>query len=156
MKKQKDNFIRRRGELFAELFLQELNPFFILSQQVDSSYDFLVGFPNPYGGINNYTVEVKSTECHVGSEYRLNAKQYEILANSNIPALLLVVDVKENKIFYSLVIPYAEKVKSSTIAVPVIEITDAVKKELQQQLQRGPMELHPAMNLQQAERPAHP
>ncbi len=68
--------------------------YFISSQQVDLSYDFLVGFTNPYGGINNYAVEVKTTECHVGSGYRLNAKQYEILANSNIPVILLVIDVK--------------------------------------------------------------
>ncbi|WP_417913276.1 DUF4365 domain-containing protein [Candidatus Electronema sp. TJ] len=147
--------VKRRGEILAELLLQDMEPFFLAKATADVGYDFLAGFPNEEGGINNYAVQVKATEEPVASAVRTDAEQYERLAHSNIPALLLVIDVKQNKLFYSWITPHAGEINNNTVEIPVIEITDAVKKELQQQLQRGPMMLHPAMNLQQAERPAH-
>ena len=45
--------ISRRGELLAELFLQDLHPSFVAKPTADFGYDFFVGFPNTHGGINN-------------------------------------------------------------------------------------------------------
>jgi len=59
--------IGRRGELIAELFLQDLNPSFVAKPTTDFGYDFFVGFPNSDGGINNYAVQVKATERPVPS-----------------------------------------------------------------------------------------
>lgn len=149
--------IERRGELFAELLLQDMEPFFLARAAADVGYDFLAGFPNEDGGINNYAVQVQATEQPVTATVRADAEQYERLAHSNIPALLLVVDVKRNRLFYSWISPdnLQKHSTASSISVPVTELTEVVKEELRRELQRGPMEQHPAMNLQQAERPAH-
>ena len=56
------NLVARRGELMAELFLQELEPAFVAQPVTDFAYDFFIGFSKPDGGINTYAVEVKATE----------------------------------------------------------------------------------------------
>lgn len=94
--------IGRRGELMAELFLQELEPEFVAQATAeDFGFDFLVGFANQHGGINSYPIEVKATEQPVAAEYTMERAVFDRLANSNIPVLLLVVDVKRNKLFFA-------------------------------------------------------
>jgi hypothetical protein len=50
-------------------------------------------------------VQVQATEQPVAAAVHADAEQYERLAYSNIPALLLVVDVKRNRLFYSWISP---------------------------------------------------
>ncbi|MCP4399841.1 MAG: DUF4365 domain-containing protein [bacterium] len=130
------HIIGRRGELLAELFLQDLNPSFVAKPTPDFGYDFFIGFPNANGGINNYAVEVKATERPVPSRFSINTKLYERLANSNIPTLLLVVDVKQNRLFYAWLSPQVIEGhrKARTITIPVTEVDDVVKEKLRQQL----------------------
>lgn len=136
MKQTRSAQIGRRAELIAELFLQDLGPSFVAKPTDDLGYDFLVGFPNNEGGVNSYVVELKATEQPVPLRYPLNAKLYERLVLSNIPAFLLVVDVKQNRVFYSLLFNGTKRHRSRTIRVPLTEANDVVKEQLRRQLKR--------------------
>ncbi len=127
----------RRGELIAELFLQDLNPSFVAKPTSDFGYDFYLGFQNANGGINNYAVQVKATSRPVPPRFPLDTELYKFLAHSNIPALLIVVDVKQNKLFYAWLTQEMGEVDQKTkkmIRIPVTEVNDLVKKELRQKL----------------------
>jgi hypothetical protein len=87
----------------AELFLEDLELAFVARTPVasDFGYDFFVGSPNSKGGINLTAVEVKATERVVSSYYVIDSRLFARLAYSNIPGLLLVADVKQNRLFYA-------------------------------------------------------
>ena len=131
-----NEIVGRRGELLAELFLQELEPEFVARPSADFEYDFLVGFQNHKGGINNTAVEVKSTERSVGKHFPISKRRYDRWANSNIPVLLLVIDVKENRYFYAWASPEISRMKgdAETISVELTQVTDTTKAKLVEQL----------------------
>ncbi|MGH9840008.1 MAG: hypothetical protein ACREEM_14590 [Blastocatellia bacterium] len=129
----------RRAELMAELFLQDLGATFIASSaNTNVPYDFFVGFTTANGGLNTYAVEVKATEEPVSSRYSLQKKLIDALAQSNIPVLLLIADVKRNRLYYTWGDALAEMHKSNggkrSLTVPVTEIDDRVKEELRVKL----------------------
>ena len=128
--------IARRAELLAEVFLQELQPLFVAQPTVDSGYDFFVGFRNPKGGVNNILVEVKSTERLARRQYPLPKKTYKRYAYSNIPALLFVVDVKENRLYYAWLTADDPElaIESNTVWVDLTEINDDTKQALRDRL----------------------
>ncbi len=135
IKQSKAYMLGRRGELIVELFLQDLGPPFVAKPTTDFGYDFFVGFSNVDGGINNYAVQVKATERPVPSRFPIQTTLYERLAHSNIPALLIVVDVKQNRLFYAWLTPECERRRGvHTIMIPVKEVDDIVKEELRKQL----------------------
>lgn len=124
--------VERRGAILAELLLQELGAEFVARPTADLGYDFFVGFNNSDGGVNIAAVEVKATDRPVDSRYRLQKRLFRRLANSNIPVLLLVVNVKENRMFYAL--PGASEPSSdpdgNTVSIPVMAVDEATKVEL--------------------------
>jgi hypothetical protein len=128
--------IGRRGELLAELLLQDLTPTFVARSPDDLGYDFFIGLPNSRGGINIAAVQVKATEKPVKPRFRIARRSYESLANSNVPVLLLVVDVKRNQLFYAM--PgqdaSADHGTAETVLVHLAEIDDDVKQELRSRL----------------------
>ncbi|MGZ8246033.1 DUF4365 domain-containing protein, partial [Methylomagnum sp.] len=130
------SIVGRRAELMAELFLQDLGATFVAKPEPDIGYDFYMGFQNPRGGINNYGVQVKATEQTVPAEFPLKGNLYKSLAYSNIPALLLVANVKQNKLYYGWVNPAkrGENENSPTEKIALKEIDDATKNELRQAL----------------------
>jgi hypothetical protein len=129
----------RRAELMTELFLQDLGATFIASSaNTKVPYDFFVGFTTANGGVNTYAVEVKATEEPVSLRYSLQKKLIDALAQSNIPVLLLIADVKRNRLYYTWGDALAEMHKSNgerkSLTVPVTEIDDRVKEELRAKL----------------------
>lgn len=122
----------RRAELMTELFLQELNPILVAqANNLDYEFDYLIAFHNNHGGINTFAVEVKSTEKPVAETFVLRSKAYNLLANSNIPVLLLVVDVKKNEFFYAW--PSEQSMQSQqqdSIKIPVFRIDEETKQQL--------------------------
>jgi len=129
----REELIGRRAELMAELFLQDLEADFVARSSFDvSEYDFLAGFRNQRGGINNIAVEVKSTERFEGRTYPIPKEKYNRWAYSNIPVLLLVVDVKENRYFYAWASPDASRSTGDARDVPVevTEITEEAREDL--------------------------
>lgn len=128
--------VEHRGELMAELLLQDLRPTFVARAGRNLGYDFYAGFPNSKGGINVTAVEVKATDRPVPARFSINRRTYERLAHSNIPVLLLVADVKQNRLFYAWPRPdgASERRRSDTVAMPLVEIDDRAKAELRGRL----------------------
>ncbi len=136
MSKSNSQIVSRRGELLAELFLEELNPEFMARSPDQFGYDFLVGFPNSRGGINNISVEVKSTERVPRGQYVISKRLFDRLSRSNTPALLLVADVKDNKLFFAWLtsdLPASSEVAAS-VRIQITEINDITKEELRDKL----------------------
>ena len=132
MKKQRTEQIWRRGELLAEIFLQELEPEFVAQAPPENfAFDFLIGFLNEDGGFNSFAVEVKATETPINGEYSVKPDLFRKMAHSNIPVLLLVIDVKRNELFYAW--PgkgSVSKFSSSSVAIPLKRIDEASQKAL--------------------------
>ena len=87
----------------AEPFLQELGPTFISRPATeDIGYDLLVGFLNKRGGINTFAVKVNIYQT--SAEHAISAPAdctLDRFAHSNIPGLLLVADVKQNRMYHA-------------------------------------------------------
>jgi hypothetical protein len=130
--RQKAELLGRRGELLAELFLQDLGAEFVARPTADLGYDFFVGFNNREGGVNIAAVEVKTTERPVQQRFPLQRQLFRRLAYSNIPVLLLVANVKENRLFYALPDTFSAVVESgaNTVSIPVMAVDDTTKDEL--------------------------
>lgn len=137
--KQHDATVQRRAELLAELWLQDLQPAFVTQPSgPDVGYDYLVGFENSDRGVNLVAVEVKATERKVSESFSLDRRAFDRLAHSNIPVLLLVVDVKQNRLLYSMLGPNG-KSRSDTqkTVVSLTELNDDTKRELRNRLAAG-------------------
>lgn len=136
--RQKAELLGRRGELLAELFLQDLGAEFVARPTTDLGYDFFVGFNNSEGGVNIAAVEVKATERPVQQRFPLQRQLFRRLAYSNIPVLLLVANVKENRLFYALPGTFSSVVESgaSTVSIPVTAVDDTTRNELRHLLTR--------------------
>ncbi len=132
MSKVDPQVIGRRGELLAELFLQNLKPAFVAQATRAFEYDFLAGFSNTRGGINNIPVEVKATERPLHGHFVISKKQFDRYTHSNIPVLLLVIDVKENKYYYAWLgqDTFPIDVVKDNVRIRITEIDGDSKKEL--------------------------
>ncbi len=124
-----DELMGRRSELLAELFLQDLNPRFVAKAPDDFGFDFIVGFSNRHGGVNVIAVEVKTRQTTMLRQ-QLRAGSYDLLANSNVPGLLLVIDVKNNTVLYHLIEPGRGRSSKSNVSVTLVEVDDAERSKL--------------------------
>ena len=130
----------RRAELLAEVFFQELDPAFLSRPPTpDVGYDLLVGFRNERSGINTFAIEVVSTEEPVGDRISIGRATFDRLAHSNVPGILLVADVKRNRLYYAWLQSDGPDARgrNATILIPVREVTDATKSELRKLLRRA-------------------
>ncbi|HMO24959.1 MAG TPA: DUF4365 domain-containing protein [Tepidisphaeraceae bacterium] len=132
-RKTPSDLLDRRAELMAELFLQELNPTFISRPTQDVGYDLLVGFTNRRGGINTIAVEIKATERPPAPRFRLMRDTFKRLANSNIPGLLLVADVKRNQLYFAW-LTGGQVADSGNVIVPLTPVDIETTKSLEAQL----------------------
>jgi hypothetical protein len=137
MKKTNSRYelLGRRGELMAELFLEGLQPLSVARPPHDFGYDLLVVFKNSKGGINTFGVEVKATERPVPSRFVIDRRTYDRLAHSTIPGILLVADVKRNKLFFALP-PRVDARWSEPSSVPILltQIDGKTRAELHKRL----------------------
>lgn len=102
MTTKRAELVSRRGELMAELFLQDIQPEYVAqAPTTEFGYDFLIGVSNQEGGTNSYAVMVKATEQATDQEVKLPRHEFQRLAHSNPSVLLLVVDVKRNAMYYA-------------------------------------------------------
>jgi hypothetical protein len=128
-------FLYRRGELMAELFLQDLKPFYVArNTSADFGIDFFIGFSNSRGGVNLIGVEVKATEHLQSMRYQISSRTYDLLAKSNIPGILLVVDVKNNRYFYHLPSQSSSDAKRKTVTVELVEVNEETREFLRTKL----------------------
>jgi hypothetical protein len=132
----RSNLLGRRGALMAELFLQDLGPEFISRPTSDVGYDLLVGFSNKRGGINTFAVEVKSTEQPPGPKFQLLKHVFVRLSCSNIPSLLLVADVKQNRMYYAWLDAKIAANGGQMVSIPIIELDNRTTKKLKAEFEK--------------------
>lgn len=132
--------IERRGELLAELLLEELSPAFLAQPTDDFGYDFFLGISNEKGGVNIAAVRLKSTEQPVSSEFRIDRTLYQSLTHSNVPVLFLVANVKQNRVYYAMpgLDAPGDPAGTDMVNVHLTEIDDRVKEELRSRLAAPP------------------
>lgn len=118
----------------AELFLQELKPEAIVRPRPDRGLDFLVTFRNSGGGINSFGVEVKSTAQDVQLSFGIDRKIYDRLAFSNMQILLLIANVKQNKLYFAWVDKRRRRSGAATVMIQLAPINDRTKVELRRKL----------------------
>jgi hypothetical protein len=98
------NVVRQRGELLANLFLEDLGAsVWVMKGREDvGPFDLIAFFPTDEQKLRVAGVKVRATQEPVGKEYRFQAGPETIraLQHSNVPVLILVVNVKRNEIFY--------------------------------------------------------
>jgi len=119
----------------AELLLEDFGPLSLARSPKDVGYDFLVSFRNSRGGTNTFGVEIKATERPDLSSFVVDRQTYNRWAHSTIPGLLLVVDVKQDRLLFG----WPQRVDSrhggyKSVRVPLTEIDDRTKKELHKRL----------------------
>ena len=130
----RSELVARRAELLAEVLLQELDAAFIARPTTeDVGYDLLVGFSNEKTGINTFAVGVKSTERPVGPRFSLDRSTFRRIAHSNVPGILLVADVKQNRLYYAWLRSNGPECGTATVSVALTEVTDATKAHLRKQ-----------------------
>lgn len=81
-------------------------------------------------------MEVKATEQPINSGYPVQRQIYQRLANTNIPVLLLVADVKQNRLFYALPgsDPMGAERDAEIVSVPLKEVDETATQELRAHL----------------------
>lgn len=128
--------VARRGELLAEFFLEDFAPALLARPSADLGFDYLMGLPNPEGGMNLVAAQVKATERPVPSRMPIRREMYDRMAHSNVPVLLLVVDVKRNLLYYAMPdsTAHAGHAGAGRVVVQLTEIDESVKQELRDRL----------------------
>ena len=134
MSGNREKLAARRGELMAELLLEDLGALFVSKSTVeDVGFDLLAGFRNDRGGTNTFAIEVKTTDDLASASFRLDRKTFERLLRSNTPALLLVANVKRNELYYGWVRQQTVATGKS-ISIPLTVLDEARRKALRAEL----------------------
>jgi hypothetical protein len=133
-KREEPWYVGRRAELLALQFLQELGAsiWAVAEGAKDRSFDAIASFLTKDQQSRIAAIEVKSTQQPVGKEFRFqeNLKYIRASQHSNVPVLFLVVDVKQNQVYYGWArdIRYAPSPGNATQAVrctlPVVPAAD--------------------------------
>ena len=87
------------GGLLAQEFLFELGAISVDLASQKLGFDYLAVFRDDRSS-KIIAVEVKATEDDITGRYRLNRSSYYRLRETNIPVLLVVVNVKQNRLFF--------------------------------------------------------
>jgi hypothetical protein len=94
-------YITKRGELLTKQFLFEIEPEDLIytGDHADHLFDYMALFLKPDGSPVTIAIAVKATEEEIEGVYPFKISDLEKFKNSNIPVLILVIDVKRNKFF---------------------------------------------------------
>ena len=100
-KKRKTWYVGDRGELLAQIFLDDLSPISVSRSGDNNLFDYTVTFAAPNGTLRLIAVEVKATERPIKDKYAFSLDLIRKLSSINVPVLILVVNVKDNAIYYT-------------------------------------------------------
>jgi hypothetical protein len=94
-------YITKRGQLLSQEFLFELAPkqAIYTGDEPDHLFDYMALFPKSDGSLVTIAIAVTATEEEIEGVYPFKVSDLEKFKNSNIPVLILVIDVKRNKFF---------------------------------------------------------
>ena len=86
----------------AEQFLLGLKPDYVTEMSdSDLGFDYMAFFTKPDKSPVAIAVEVKTTERGVNGRYAFPSAQLNRLFHANLPVLILVIDVKNNEIYFN-------------------------------------------------------
>ena len=101
-KKNNTWYVEERGALLAEGFLLELRPAELrIMQNSEVGFDYVAFFSKADSSPVLIGVEAQATEQKVNGGYPFQVAQLKRLQNSNIPILIVVLDVKRNEIYFN-------------------------------------------------------
>ena len=95
-------YVTKRGELLTKEFLFEIEPNDLMihtGDHADHLFDYMALFLKPDGSPVTIAIAVKATEEEIQGVYPFKVSDLEKFKNSNIPVLILVIDVKRNQYF---------------------------------------------------------
>ena len=96
-------YVTKRGELLTKEFLFELAPkqAIYTGDHADHLFDYMALFLKSDGSTVTIAIAVKATEEEIEGFYPFKVSDLEKFKNSNIPVLILVIDVKRNQYFFN-------------------------------------------------------
>jgi hypothetical protein len=96
-------YVTKRGELLTKEFLFQIEPDDLIytGDHADHLFDYMALFLKPDGSPVTIAIAIKTTEEEIEGVYPFKVSDLEKFKNSNIPVLILVIDVKRNKFFLS-------------------------------------------------------
>ena len=94
-------YVTKRGELLTKEFLFELAPkqAIYTGDHADHLFDYMALFLKSDGSPVTIAIAVTATEEEIEGVYPFKVSDLEKFKNSNIPVLILVIDVKRNQYF---------------------------------------------------------
>lgn len=95
-------YVTKRGNLLAQEFLFELEPKQVVytGDEKESPFDYLTLFTKEDGSLATLAIAIRATESPVKEGNFFPTEDLEKLKKSNIPVLILVIDVKRNHCFF--------------------------------------------------------
>jgi hypothetical protein len=135
-------YVTKRGELLTKEFLFEIEPDDLIytGDHADHLFDYMALFLKPDGSPVTIAIAVKATEEEIEGAYPFKVSDLEKFKNSNIPVLILVIDVKRNKFFLTwaknaIVTGQKESLNSEQfISVPLRQGTPEEIQKLKQEI----------------------
>jgi hypothetical protein len=128
-------YVARRGELLAEQFLLALQPDNVSASRSENvPFDFIAFFTKPDQTLFIIGVEVKATQQEIGGRYPFPAKQAMSLLHSNIPVLVVVIDVKTNEVYFNWIkdaIPAEKQAGLSDLQSCTLRLRKSSEEEMQ-------------------------
>jgi hypothetical protein len=123
---QNARLISRRGELLAEMFLTDCGA--KVTQAPFGRIDLLAFFESDHKAFQVAAVEVKAQETPLPHEFALDPAIIQRAAEFNIPTLLLVVDVKQNKLGFAWLDEFAKSHsharRGSKVRIPLSDVEE--------------------------------
>jgi hypothetical protein len=142
-KRERADFVARRAQLLARLFLQELGASVWVTAGDDGEepFDSIAAFLTKDQRFRIIAIETQGTELPVGKEVKFPArlKWIRALQHSNVPVLFFVADVKRNQLFCgwardvrceSVAAKGKQKVRCSLAVVPVAQAKEELLKTI--------------------------
>ena len=134
-KKNTPWYVTQRGELLAESFLLGLGPNELrIIKDSNAGFDYVAFFSKADSAPVLIGVVAKATEREVKGHYPFHLAQLKRLQNSNIPILIVVLDVKRNEIYFNWAqdaIPEKNKESLSKRSELPIELRKATLEEVE-------------------------
>lgn len=117
--REDQQLLARRAELLAEMFLNDLGA--RVTEAPSGAVDYLAFFESSDEAFQVVAVEVKARETPIPAEFPIEGAKLAQVAKLNIPTLLLVVDIKQNKFGFAWLDEFARTHprRAGTVKVPI-------------------------------------
>lgn len=135
-------YVTKRGELLAKQLLFELAPDDLVytGDHAEHIFDYMILYLRSDGSPVTIAMTVKPTEDEIKEVYPFKVSELNKLKKSNIPVLIVVIDVKRSHYFFNWVQDIAELNESDnlqldhTLLIPLRHGTAEEIQKLKQEI----------------------